>query len=89
MNSNKVKLSKAILASGLVLALGCKNESNDGNGDTGGGGGGKHTLPIDKLTNNVEQKNLTIYIHHIDDPIEDALRRQKIGKKHENRRKLK
>ena len=40
MNLNKAKLSKAILASGLILALGCKNESNDGNGDTGGGGGG-------------------------------------------------
>ena len=86
MNSNKAKLSKAILASGLVLALDCKNESNDGNGDTGGGGGGKHTLPIDKPTNNVEQKNLTIYIHHIDYPIEDALRKQNIGKKHENRK---
>ena len=89
MNLNKVKLGKAILASGLVLALDCKNESNDGNGDTGGGGGGKHTLPIDKPTNNVEQKNLTIYIHHIDYPIEDALRKQNTGKKHENRRKLK
>ena len=49
MNSNKAKLSKAILASGLVLALGCKNESNGGNGgfggngDTGGGGGGVNT----------------------------------------------
>ena len=50
MNSNKAKLSKVILASGLILALGCKNESNDGNGDTGGGGGGKHTLSITKPT---------------------------------------
>ena len=32
MNLNKVKLGKVILASGLILALGCKNESNDGNG---------------------------------------------------------
>ena len=40
MNSNKAKLSKAILASGLILALGCKNESN-----------GQYTLTITKPTN--------------------------------------
>ena len=43
MNSNKAKLSKAILASGLILALGCRNESN--------GDATKYTLSITKPTN--------------------------------------
>ena len=46
MNSNKVKLGKVILASGLILALGCKN----GNGKPTPPTVIKHTLSITKPT---------------------------------------
>ena len=58
MNLNKVKLGKAILASGLILALGCNNESNGGNDGNGKDDPKeeptptviKHTLSITKPT---------------------------------------
>ena len=55
MNLNKAKLSKAILASGLILALGCKNESNRGN--DGNGDATKYILGITKPTNGTLSSN--------------------------------